>query len=152
MGHPECRAVEDKVGGQEIGIARAIHALLVEVHPRTFEEDGDARHAALGDVGRRDRPAAVVPHLDRIAGLEAELEAAAPEDLYRDSVLTPLRSALESGKQVIANRVSHFVRLESLNETKITIDDPAEAGKNSSMTWEEARAQGFFRRYVILEK
>ena len=90
---------------------------------------------------------------DRIAGFEAELEAAAPEDLYRNSVLTPLQSALEAGKQVIANRVSHFVRLESLNEKEIIIDDPAEAGKNPPpITWEEARVQGFFRRYVILEK
>jgi len=89
---------------------------------------------------------------DHIANFEGELEASLPVQTYRDSVLNPLRAALASGKQVIANRVSHFVRLESVSEQEIIIDDPAESGKNFKMTWEEARVQGFFRRYVILEK
>ena len=60
------------VEGQEVGVARTIHALVVEIHPGAFMQHGDAWHAALGDVGRHDDAAARVEHLDRVAGLDAE--------------------------------------------------------------------------------
>jgi hypothetical protein len=60
---------------QEVRIAgRSTPFLSRSIHAPSCS-DHDARHAALGDVGRHDHLAAVVPDLDRVAGLDAERRA-----------------------------------------------------------------------------
>jgi hypothetical protein len=107
-------------------------------------EDLDRQRARLAEM-RAAQP-------ERIAHFEEELDVALPVDVYRDSLVTRLQDALATGRQVVGNRVSHFVRIESVSEAGLVIDDPADLGKDYRMTWEEARSRGFFRRFVILER
>ncbi|MBE9129619.1 MULTISPECIES: hypothetical protein [unclassified Coleofasciculus] len=82
----------------------------------------------------------------------AKMNEILPLASYKASVLSPMSNLLGSGKQVIVNLHNHFVRLEAINEENIVVDDPgSRTKKNMDISWEDARALGYFKRYTILE-
>jgi hypothetical protein len=90
-----------------------------------------------------------------------KMEALLPVDDYKQDILARLTPAMQAGHQVIVNLENHFVRLQSLSEEGVVFDDPAStvnstggrnAGENSKLTWEQARAHGYFKNYLILSR
>ena len=76
-------------------------------------------------------------------------------ETYKKKITAQVGPELDAGGQVIVNRLKpskHFVRLESLSDDGITIDDPADLGKNASLSWKEAYQGRYFNTYVVLNK
>jgi hypothetical protein len=81
----------------------------------------------------------------------ADHEEDLPLQQYRDSVMSTLGLELAKGNQVVANLYNHYVRLESVGQEQVVVDDPARGARaNRKLTWEEARAMGYFRKAIIL--
>ena len=71
---------------------------------------------------------------------------------YKKRVLNSIRPYLNAGGQIIINRPGHYVRLESVDNKGITIDDPATRGKNFKISWAKANKAGYFRSYVVFNR
>ena len=84
---------------------------------------------------------------DEIAGMEKKLAV----ETYRNSVLNSVLPYINEGSQVVINLYNHYIRLQTLNEDEIVVDDPGGTGRDGrKYTWEEARAMGYFRVTFIV--
>ncbi|MBW3664781.1 MAG: hypothetical protein KY469_16910 [Actinobacteria bacterium] len=70
---------------------------------------------------------------------------------YKQAVLTQIAPELEGGAQVEVSIAGHYVRLQAIHDDHLVIDDPARAARaNRKVTWEEARAMGYFNYRLVL--
>ena len=81
----------------------------------------------------------------------AEMEKVLSIAKYKASVMGPMNDLLGAGKQVVVSLENHFVRLQSVDDSGVVVDDPNASQKNLKLTWEAARALGYFKRYTIME-
>jgi hypothetical protein len=71
---------------------------------------------------------------------------------YKQAVLTQIAPELEGGAQVEVSIAGHYVRLQAIHDDHLVIDDPARAARaNRKVTWEEARAMGYFNYRLVIE-
>lgn len=72
-------------------------------------------------------------------------------DTYRDHLVEVVGRDLDGGKAVIVGLAGHFVKLQSLDEEKIVVDDPGRDTRSATvLTYAEARAMGYFHmRFVV---
>jgi hypothetical protein len=46
----------------------------------------------------------------------------------------------------------HYVRLQAIFDDHVVVDDPAQQARaNRKVTWEEARAMGYFKHRLVLQ-
>jgi hypothetical protein len=88
----------------------------------------------------------------RSTGSQKEKNIQTDVQEYKAQVLKGLGPWLDVGGQVVVNRPGHYVRLESIDDDGIVIDDPATKGKNFEMSWKEANEGGYFRSYQVFLK
>lgn len=81
----------------------------------------------------------------------AALEGILPLADYQGVLLAELGGHLSAGKQVVGHMEGHYIRLEWVDAEGIVVDDPY-TGANKRYSWTQARADGFFSRYVLVEK
>lgn len=84
-------------------------------------------------------------------GTKSGLAERADLDGYRDHVVKEVGADLDAGCAVIVGLSGHFVRLQSLDENHVLVNDPARDSRAlTKLTYEEARAMGYFAtRFVI---
>jgi hypothetical protein len=84
-------------------------------------------------------------------GTDSGLDERATVDVYRDHIIENVGADLDAGASVIAGLSGHFVRLQSIHDDHVLVNDPARDTRSSTkLTWEEARAMGLFAvRFVI---
>ena len=71
---------------------------------------------------------------------------------YQSDFLQEVTDALNSGHQVVVNLYKHYVRLQSIENDGFTIDDPGTyTGNAVKVTWAEAIADAYFRKYIIVK-
>jgi hypothetical protein len=103
-----------------------------------------------GLADNRGKYAAQKTIYEKLAAPEG-IEELVPVDDYRASVIPTMQAAIDSGNQVMVNLDNHFVRLQSVDEAGIVIDDPGTRwGENTRITWEHARQFGYFQHYLML--
>jgi uncharacterized protein YraI len=85
------------------------------------------------------------------SGADSGLDQRATLDGYRDHILEQVGADLDGGGSVIVGLSGHFVRLQSLSEDHVLVNDPARDTRSATkLTWAEARAMGYFAvRFVI---
>lgn len=89
-------------------------------------------------------------------GGEMEAEAAAVEETlplttYQNAVIPLMNELLGSGKQVIVNLHNHFVKLQAISLENIIVHDPGGIERdNKTVSWEDARTLGYFKRYTVV--
>lgn len=84
-------------------------------------------------------------------GAESGLAARADLDGYRDHIVKEVGADLDAGSAVIVGLSGHFVRLQSLDENHVLVNDPARDSRAlTKLSYAEARAMGYFAtRFVI---
>lgn len=84
-------------------------------------------------------------------GAASGLDERATVDVYRDHIIENVGADLDAGASVIVGLSGHFVRLQSIHDDYVLVNDPARDTRSSTkLTWEEARAMGLFAvRFVI---
>lgn len=114
----------------------------------------NARNSAASGGRNPERAAANAERL-RPAYEEAVADTAIDErvslETYRQHLLDQVGRDLNAGSAVIVGLSNHFVRLQSLKEDHIIVDDPARDTRSAtSLTYAEARAMGYFHMRFVL--
>lgn len=136
-------------------------AVLRDVAKRfgvTAENGGSQWAAALNEYGLEDlggkrRRSSLVDAGGAGAGVidDGEIEGKVPLQAYKKKVMKVLGTALDSGKQVVVSQANHYVKLQSIDDRHVVKDDPGGyMGADEKLSWEEARAVGLFRHWILL--
>ena len=81
------------------------------------------------------------------------IEKKVPLEAYRTAAIAMLGAELDAGHQIVASITRHYLRLESVAEDHVMVDDPAQSHRaNRRVTWEEARAMGYFKYWLSLSR
>ena len=81
-----------------------------------------------------------------------EMQKLLSVESYHSGFLKEVTDALNSGHQVVVNLYNHYVRLQSIENDGFTIDDPGTYKGNAvKVTWAEAIADAYFRKYIIVK-
>jgi hypothetical protein len=59
---------------------------------------------------------------------------------------------INQGGQIVVNRPGHYLRLQSIDDSGVTLDDPGDEGKNYHVTWAESNSIGHFRSWQVFKK
>ena len=79
------------------------------------------------------------------------MEKSIPIEGYKKAVQEQLGGELASGAAIETHVVQHFVRVHSIEDDHVVIDDPAQPGRaHKKVLWEEARAQGMFDKRLVM--
>lgn len=85
------------------------------------------------------------------ATAKSSIEESLPLEAYRDAIIAQVGSELDGGAAVVVNITGHYVRLQSIHDDHVVVDDPAQQARaNRKVTWEEARAMGYFKRRLVI--
>lgn len=81
----------------------------------------------------------------------ADIDEQVSIETYRTHLLDSVGRDLDAGHAVIVGLSNHFVRLQSLAQDHIIVDDPARDTRSGTrLTYNEARAMGYFHmRFVV---
>jgi hypothetical protein len=80
-----------------------------------------------------------------------DIEKKLPLEAYKKAVKEQIGAELDSGAAIETHVVQHFVRLHSIEEEFVVIDDPSQAGRaHKKVLWDEARASGLFDKRLVL--
>jgi hypothetical protein len=111
----------------------------------------DRRNAVEKQVDRRntgegDAPSPETEAMLRGEGSPIELEQ------YKQQVLREVGGALDAGKGVMMNLQHHYVRVQSLDDGGVVVDDPGHQATGSArvVRWNEAMAMAYFARWLVL--
>jgi hypothetical protein len=81
-----------------------------------------------------------------------DAEQAVALESYRSAVVTQIGPELERGAQVEVALAGHYVRLQAIHDDDVMVDDPAQQARtNRKVTWEDARAMGYFYYRLVLD-
>lgn len=95
--------------------------------------------------------ALVKSHVNDYAGDPRALDKIIPIGDYKAIVSAALSKELDAGNQIVGHLYHHFVRVESVEEDGVIIDDPGGYGrKNHLFTWDEARGLGAFTIFNVI--
>jgi hypothetical protein len=79
------------------------------------------------------------------------MEQTLPLESYKAAIKAQVGPELEQGSAVVVNLHNHYVRLQAIHEHDVVVDDPARVGRaNRKVTWEEARAMGYFKYRLVI--
>lgn len=79
------------------------------------------------------------------------IEKLIPLNDYKREIMATMSAAIGGGNQVMVNLDNHFVRLQSVNDDGIVIDDPGNrGGENNRVSWNDARKYGYFQHYLLV--
>ena len=82
-----------------------------------------------------------------------QFETMVPLKDYKDEVTGVFVPILSAGKHVEVNLHNHFVHLFEINDNGPVVDEVGEgAGKRLQLSWEKARALGYFQSSTVYEK
>ena len=82
-----------------------------------------------------------------------QFETMVPLKDYKDEVMGVFVPILSAGKHVEVNLHNHFVHLFEINDNGPVVDEVGEgAGKRLQLSWEKARALGYFQNSIVYEK
>jgi hypothetical protein len=74
-----------------------------------------------------------------------------PMQEYRERVRATIGAQVDRGAQVVVGLSGHYVRLQSLGDDHVIVDDPGRATRtNRKVAWEEARAMGYFASALVV--
>jgi hypothetical protein len=80
-----------------------------------------------------------------------EDEKSIPMQEYREQVRATIGAKVDRGAQVVVGLSGHYVRLQSLGDDHVIVDDPGRSSRaNRKVTWEEARAMGYFASALVV--
>ncbi|HEX5143941.1 MAG TPA: hypothetical protein VFW21_08740 [Mycobacterium sp.] len=80
-----------------------------------------------------------------------KIERELPLERYKETVIHGIMPEVDAGNQVVVGLYNHFVRLQSLDDDHIVVDDPGRSTRaNLKITWEEARAMGYFWVWIVV--
>ena len=80
-----------------------------------------------------------------------EDEKSLPMQEYREQVRATIGAQVDRGAQVVVGLSGHYVRLQSLGDDHVIVDDPGRSSRaNRKVTWEEARAMGYFASALVV--
>ncbi len=123
-----------------------VHRMPVEHHinARLTAQAPDSTEAQNRAVEAR-RPAYQAAVADEGIDEQVSLET------YRTHLLEQVGQDIDAGHVVIVGLANHFVRLQSLDQEHIIVDDPARDSRSATLlTYAEARAMGYFHMRFIL--
>jgi hypothetical protein len=81
----------------------------------------------------------------------AEDENSIPMLEYKERVRATIGAQVDRGAQVVVGLSGHYVRLQSLGDDHVMVDDPGRSARaNRKVTWEEARAMGYFASALVV--
>ncbi|MGB1206181.1 MAG: hypothetical protein ACPG5B_11075 [Chitinophagales bacterium] len=85
------------------------------------------------------------------AGSFEEMQACLSIEDYKSPISGDVKKGLEQGHQFIVNLRGHYTRLQSINENGFVVDDPGGSTKQAmNVSWSEAIADGYFKRYILV--
>lgn len=116
---------------------------LVDLRNRMAAAEGKAREKIEAQylAKRKELEAAFGEAADKAVDLES----------YRSAMTTQIGPELQRGSQVEVALAGHYVRLQAIHNDHVTVDDPAQVGRaNRKVTWEEARAMGYFYYRLVI--
>lgn len=112
-----------------------------------FEDKGSVLKSVEASIKADEGLTQIYATLADSSGIETLLPLAD----YKSTIIPVMQAAINGGNQVMVNLHNHFVRLQSLDEDAIIIDDPGNRqGENVRVPWEQAREYGYFQNYLIL--
>jgi len=118
---------------------------VIDARNKMEAETDPARRAALKQVYDRLRD-----H-DAAALNGQAIEKSLPVEEYKHSVISQLGAELASGAAIETHVINHFIRVHSVHEDHVVIDDPSQdARAHKKVLWEEARAQGMFEKRLVI--
>ena len=80
-----------------------------------------------------------------------EDEKSIPMQEYKERVRATIGAQVDRGAQVVVGLSGHYVRLQSLGDDHVIVDDPGRAARaNRKVTWEEARAMSYFASALVV--
>jgi hypothetical protein len=81
-----------------------------------------------------------------------EQEALIPMEEYKSRVTQTIGAKMDAGAQVVMGLSGHYVRLQSIQDAFVIVDDPARGSRaNRKVMWEEARAMAYFSTCLLIE-
>jgi hypothetical protein len=124
-------------------------------HRKSVEKLVDARNAAETATGKaRERAEKKYQRLlkqHRRALSGTRIEKRLPIESYKNAVIAQAGGELDSGAAIVVNITGHYVRLQTIYDDHVVVDDPGRLARaNRKVTWEEARAMGYFKRRLVL--
>jgi hypothetical protein len=82
---------------------------------------------------------------------EADMEGSLPLAQYKDAIVAGIQPQLDAGNQVVVSLSEHYTRLQAIHDEFLVIDDPGQwTRSNRHVTWNEARAMGYFWIWIVL--
>lgn len=70
---------------------------------------------------------------------------------YRNAIISQVGADLDSGAAIVVSISGHYVRLQAIHDDHVVVDDPGRTERsNRKVTWEEARAMGYFKHRLVL--
>lgn len=71
-------------------------------------------------------------------------------DQYKAAVTEQVGPSLDAGKAIVVHLSGHYVKLQSIDDAGIVVDDPGSKTKsNRRVLWGEARAMGYFQHWYL---
>lgn len=121
-------------------------------HRKDVEKLTDARNKAEESGSEKDQAA-----YQKLLGQEQDamdgkgVETKLSIDEYKNAIIEQVGADLDSGKGVVVSISGHYVRLQSIHDTHVIVDDPGQTKRaDRKVLWEEARAMGYFRHRLLL--
>jgi hypothetical protein len=75
-----------------------------------------------------------------------------PIEAYKRAMTAQVGAELGAGAAVVVLISGHYVRLQAIFDDHVVVDDPAQQARaNRAVTWEEARAMGYFKHRLVLQ-
>ncbi|MCE7002916.1 hypothetical protein LWC34_08730 [Kibdelosporangium philippinense] len=85
-----------------------------------------------------------------LPGADAD-EASVPLEGYKEWALSTFGPILDAGMPVAVGQYNHWMRLQSVDEDYVIVDDPGGTGRlNRKTAWEEARGEGLFHKSLVI--
>ncbi|MCB0005253.1 MAG: hypothetical protein KDE04_02330, partial [Anaerolineales bacterium] len=73
-------------------------------------------------------------------------------ETFKADVMREVTPWINQGGQIVVNRPGHYLRLQSIDDSGVTLDDPGDEGKNYHVTWAESNSIGHFRSWQVFKK
>jgi hypothetical protein len=112
---------------------------------------GDRRRRKLEQAVAKDEERGVLEGEALSPASLAEQEEQVPLQEYMDRVRQTIGVPLDEGAQVVVSMSGHYARLQAIAADHVIVDDPAtRTSANRKVTWQEARAMGYFQSCLII--
>jgi hypothetical protein len=142
---------------EDIGLATRLRRQIPKLEDQIAKLEAKENRTAKQEADLKEKKAELANKKTGLEALDKKNDPAKYEELvplgkYKQSVLKTVAPALNEGKQLWVGLEQHFVYLEAVGDEQIVVDDPGtREGKSRVMTWTEARNNGYFKTYFIVQ-